>query len=492
MAKEKKLREAGKGTLRLRKDGRWEGRVYLGRDENCKLITKNVLEKTKTECQKKLDTLLEDCEKSADRLPARATPEMPFGDWLKLWYELYLKQTVRPTTQRGYEDRIYLHIIPAIGKIPLNRLRQSDLQRFYAELKTSGRKIRVEKYGPGLSDRMVRGCHTTCHAALERAVKEGLIHSNPSQGCKLPPKRTQEMQVLSADELRRFLLQAREEECYEMALVEFSTGLRRGEFCALQWDDLNFRTGELKIQRQVMRVNHQLQISEPKTKASVRSVVLPKAVLNVLVEYRKTVDSRWIFPSPVKEDAPRDPASVRKKFRRVMEHSGCKAVRFHDLRHTFATMSLEHGMDIKTLSAVLGHVSAGTTLDVYSHVSDQMQRQAAEKIEQGIGGGEAFEAPVSAPSGVAGNVPAPEKKQRYEPYQGKHRRSGTGGVYVINDHLFEGRYTPTNAQGRRETHTVYAKTYEECETLLTEMIGRVKKEIRAEKERVKMSGDGPG
>ena len=155
-------------------------------------------------------------------------------------------------------------------------------------------------------------------------------------------------------------------------------------------------------------------------------------------------------------------------------------------------MSLERGMDIKTLSAVLGHVSAGTTLDVYSHVSNQMQRQAAERIEQGIGGGEAFEAPVYDSSEKGGDVPAPEKKPRYEPYRGKHRRSGTGGVYVINDHLFEGRYTPTNAQGRRETHTVYAKTYEECETLLTEMIGRVKKEIGAEKERVKMSGDGTG
>ena len=123
---------------------------------------------------------------------------------------------------------------------------------------------------------------------------------------------------------------------------------------------------------------------------------------------------------------------------------------------------------------------------------DQMQRQAAEKIEQGIGGGEAFEAPVSTPPGTAGNVPALEEKPRYEPFQGKHRRSGTGGVYVINDRLFEGRYTPTNAQGRRETHTVYAKTYEECEKLLGEMIGQVKKEIRAEKERLKTSGDGPG
>ena len=173
MAKEKKLREAGKGTLRLRKDGRWEGRAYLGRDENGKLITKNVLGKTKAECEKKLAALQEECENGKDRLPAKAKPDMKFGDWLKLWYEMYLKQTVRPTTQRGYEDRIYLHIIPAIGKIPLNRLRQSDLQKFYAELKTSGRKIRVEKYGPGLSDRMVRGCHTTCHAALERAVREG-------------------------------------------------------------------------------------------------------------------------------------------------------------------------------------------------------------------------------------------------------------------------------------------------------------------------------
>ena len=136
----------------------------------------------------------------------------------------------------------------------------------------------------------------------------------------------------------------------------------------------------------------------------------------------------WIFPQPLKPEEPTHPRSAYSRLKVILKKAGLPDIRSHDLRHTFATMSLEHGMDIKTLSACRGHVSAGTTLDVYSYVSDQMQRQAAEKTEHGIGSGEAFEAPVSAPSGTAGNVPAPEKKPRYEPYQGKHRRSGTGGI----------------------------------------------------------------
>ena len=182
---------------------------------------------------------------------------------------------------------------------------------------------------------MVRMCHATCRSALEKAVQDGLIRMNPAIGCKLPPKKAREMQVLTREELQRFLIQAKFEGYYEVFLLDLATGLRRGELMALQWDDLNFKTGVLNVNKQVYDVRGQLQISTPKTKNSVRKIVLPPAVVAVLQEYKKTVDSRWMFPSPVKEDCPITPGVVRRRLQLILEHAGCKHVRFHDLRHPY-------------------------------------------------------------------------------------------------------------------------------------------------------------
>ena len=377
-----KRRKKGEGSVRQRKDGRWEGRVVIGYDEKGLPRTKNVLAKTKRECQEKLKQLRETV---TGPRTEKVRPEMPFGEWLDFWYQNYVKPQIRPTTQANYEAKIYQHIIPELGKIPLNQLAQKDLQQFYARMKTAGRLIRTEQFGKGLSDSMVRGLHTACRSALEKAVQEELIRTNPAVGCKLPPKRGREMQVLGREELQRFLIQAQAEGYFELFLLDLCTGLRRGELLALQWDDLDFKVGTLIVNKQVYEVKGQLQVSVPKTRASIRRLVLPSGVVEVLRQYRETVDSRWMFPSPVKEDSPMDPAAVRKRLSTILKRADCKSLRFHDLRHTFATASLEHGMDIKTLSTIIGHVSSSTTLNIYAHVTDKMQKTAAAKINQGIG-----------------------------------------------------------------------------------------------------------
>ena len=470
-------RKNGEGTVRLRKDGRWEGRVVIGYDEKGLPKTKNVLAKTKGECIEKLKQLQE---QYAPPKSDKIKPEMPFGDWIDFWYQNYSKPKLRATTRAGYENRIYLHIIPELGDIPLNQLTQNDLQQFYARLKKNGRLLHAEHYSESLSDTMVRGCHANCRSALEKAVQEGLIRVNPAVGCKLPPKKAREMQVLTREEIQRFLIQAKAEGYFELFLLELTTGLRRGELLALQWDDLNLETGELKITKQVYRTKEDgLLISQPKTKSSIRTVSLPQPLLAILKEYREGINSRWMFPSPLKEDSPLDPAYIRTRLHLILEHAQCKQIRFHDLRHTFATMALGSGMDVKTLSSMLGHVSAATTLDIYTHITNPMRSEAAAKIDQRI-------AKVDPKEKEVASERAPETDPQsfipFIPYNGKIRKAGTGGIIQISEHCWEGRYSPVWPDGKKHSRNVYAKTREECEALLPGLIEQMKAEIKAIKE----------
>ena len=479
-----KRRKRGEGSVHLRKDGRWEGRCVIGYDDKGLPITKNVLAKTKAECVAKLKKLQETCgEKPNEKLQ----PDMTFGEWMDFWYQNYSKPKLRPTTQTGYENAIYKHIIPALGEIPLSELGTNDIQQFYAKLKKEGRLIRTELYGAGVSDRTVWSCHTRIRTALDRAVQDGLIRTNPAADCKLPPQNTKEMKVLSREEMQRFLIQAKEEGYFELFLLELATGLRRGEVLALQWEDLNLATGELRIQRQVYRANGELVVSAPKTKAALRTIVLPPSLVEVLKEYRQGVNSRWMFPSPVKEDSPLDPATCRKRLQTILDHAGCKRVRFHDLRHVFVTTALESGMDVKTLSTIIGHVSAKTTLNIYTHVTDAMRQTAAAKIDQGIGKCEPQNGPGSAGERLPNETSRTHPGAVFEPYKGKNRKRGTGCLTQINDHLWEGRYSPRWPDGKIHSQNVYADTSEECETKLAELIQQMKVEI-AEAKRLAAEG----
>ena len=480
-------RKAGDGTVRQRKDGRWEGRIVIGYDDNGYPKTKNVLAKTKSECVEKLKTLKDAL---APPAPPRTRADMPFGDWMEHWYETYSKPAARPGTRRIYESYLRLYISPGLGHIPLNRLTAKDMQQFFVWLKTEGRADQSDGK-TGLADSQLRNIHSLCRRALEKAVSGNLIPQNPASGCKLPPARKGEMNLLSRESMQKLLIQAKEEKYYELFLLEFATGLRLGKLTALQWEDLNLTTGELRISEQAVVIGSEVVVTEPRTKAAVRTLLLPPKVLEVFREYRNRNPSRWLFPSPKKEDSPLLPSVVRQRLHRLLDHAGCERVRFHDLRHTFATNALAHGMDIKTLSTILGHVSAATTLNLYAHITDDMQRTAAANIDRGIG----KVAPQEETS-EPGQFPAPAQAEKpnmtdFKPYVGRKRRSGTGCISEINDHLFEGRYSPKWPDGKKHARNVYAHTREECEEKLKVLIAEMKAEI-VEAQRLKDLGKGDG
>lgn len=465
-------RKAGEGTVRERSDGRWEGRVVTGYNEKGLPITKSVFGKTKRECESKLDELKEKLSATSVKI----VPEMSYGAWVDHWYQTYVKETLKENARATYENRIYKQIIPKLGDVRLNQVTTGTLEKFYSDLKKNGRLSKQDIYGDGIADSTIRSIHAHCLASLEKAKNEGLIRTNPGEHCKLPPKKNHEVEVLTPAEMQRLLIQAQEDGFYEMFLLDLSTGLRRGELLGLQWDDIDFKKGELKVSKQVRYVNKTLKITEPKSEASNRTLVLPKELLEVLKEYKQRVKSKWLFPSPVKsEDVPRDPTACRKSLDKILERAGCKHVPFHALRHTFATQSLRYGMDIKTLANVIGHESVETTLNVYSHVTDEGMRSAAKAIDKALSS--AVGASDSASAYDDDDYGKPEKPpmEVFEPYKGKKRKSGTGYVKQLSAKCWQGRYTPT-VNGKRISKNVYGATEAECKAKLEQMIIDMKAE----------------
>lgn len=247
------------------------------------------------------------------------------------------------------------------------------------------------------------------------------------------------------------------------------------EKLGLKWDDINFATGELSIRREYTTLGSDYIISTPKTKSSVRSVHLPQSVLNILGEYRKTVNSEWVCPSPLDPTHPRSPTSCRSRLSDMLERAECNHIPFHGLRHIFSTMALENGLEIKTLSAVLGHSSAETTISVYSHVTGEMERNAAKKMDDAFGTPKPADSPVCDDNPDDGQTPEQEpKRAEFTAKKSKKRKPGTGCISKVSKNTWQGKYTPRGKDGKLEQHIVYAKSEEECERKLGEMIKELK------------------
>ena len=375
-----KRRANGEGNIRKRKDGRWEGRYTAGYDpESGKRIIKNVLGKTQAEVKEKLKTAISESQK----LDVSKSGTYTVASWVRTWYEVYAEPRIRPNTKAYYTNYIENHIIPGIGSIPLDKLTTIQIQRFYNNLQKSGR-VQRKNFPPlkdaSLSPRVVRGVHTLLHNCLEQAVAERLILTNPAQGCKLPQLEKKEMKILPQEKIGLYLAEAEKRGLLAAFYLELTTGLRRGELLALQWTDLDVESKTLSITKQVNRINGELVVSPPKTRNSVRTLALPQQAVDLLIaEHKKHPRNPYLFPSP-KTGTMYDPDAFRRTHDKILKAIGAEHIRFHDLRHTFATLSLKSGVDVKTLSGALGHYSAGFTLNTYTHATAQMKQDAADTI----------------------------------------------------------------------------------------------------------------
>ena len=371
-------RPDGDGLVRKRDDGRWEGRIVVGHKDDGKPIFRYVLAHTQKELTKKLHAKILEyrgVELSEDS-------SMTLAEWLEKWLTEYKVNTVRESTLERYRTDLTNHVIPRLGYKKISFITTNDIQKMYVDIKENGRIAGRAEKGNTLSDSMVRSIHMMLHQAFEDAVKERLISRNPTKGTTIPKKSRGELKVLNKEELDRFLAEVDKDEIWrDFFHTELTTGLRRGEICGLKWSDFNEKGGTLAIQRSVSaKTGGGVYIGETKTDTGKRKIYLPESTVKLLKVRKKQALTEWVFPNPYRPEDPMLPNSAYHKLKRILKSAGLPCIRFHDLRHTFATHALTSGVDAKTLSKILGHTNASFTLDTYTHVTSDMQERAANIV----------------------------------------------------------------------------------------------------------------
>ena len=364
--------------VRKREDGRWEGRIVIGHKQNGDSIFRHVYAKTQKELLDKLHRNIEDYRD----VDLTEDSRMTLGEWLDRWMEEYKADTVRPGTLRGYRTLIEQYVKPQLGGKQISLITTQDVQRMYRRLKKEGRVIEHPEKGTQLADSTVRGIHSMFHLAMQDAVQAHIIAKNPTEGTTVPKQSGGTKQVLNDRELDAFLAVIEGDVIWhDFFYTEITTGLRRGEICGLMWQDFDERNSTLKVCRTLhSKKLGVFSLGDTKTGTGTRTIVLPQSTVGLLRRRREKAISQWIFPNPVMPELPVSPGSAYTHLKTLLKRAGLPSIRFHDLRHTFATHALASGVDAKTLSGILGHTNASFTLDTYTHVTPDMQQEASHIV----------------------------------------------------------------------------------------------------------------
>lgn len=370
------------GNLQQRGPSSWRIRVFIGRDDaGKKRYLERTVRGTKREAQRVMARLVTEVDEG--RHVAAASTR--FGDVLDRWLEI--KATVvEATTLASYRWIATTYVAPALGSLPLDKIRALDLDRFYARLRAGG-----SASGGELAPRTVRLCHTVVSQTLDQARRWGLVARNVAADATVPKSRKGEIVPPTIDTLRRLLLTAADAEFALYLRVLAATGCRRSEVLALRWPDVEFATGELRIRRALAIVDGTVVEKDTKSHQS-RRIAIDPATVAALGSHRAQIDDGarqlgvviaedgFVFSSDDYRQKPWRPDVVTNRFIRLCRKSGVTGVRLHDLRHFVATNLGAAGTPIATISARLGHRDVATTLNVYSHSLPAADRAAASTL----------------------------------------------------------------------------------------------------------------
>ena len=376
-----KRRPSGDGMVRKRDDGRWEGRIVVGHKENGDSIFLYVY----ADNQKELTAKLHQSIDAYHGIDLTEQSRITLTEWMDTWLE-QMAVPLRPGTLEHYRRDMENHVKPRLGAKPLTQLTAADLRKLYDTLKRNGRMKPRCGQSPGLSSTTVHGIHTTLHHALKAARDQGLIPVNLADEVEPPKVIRQPMKILTEKQLDIFLTAIKADEFwYDFFYTELTTGLRRDEICGLKWENFDSKAGTLKICRTIRtEKGGALEAGDTKTYAGKRTILLPRSTIQLLQKRKETALTQWIFPDLLNPKKPTRPTDAYRQLKKLLAEAGLPSIRFHDFRHSYAVAAIKSGDDTKTVHENLGHATATFTLDVYGHVTAQMRRESASRMEQFI------------------------------------------------------------------------------------------------------------
>lgn len=386
---------SGTGTIRKKtviRSGKeytfWEARYTVGRDPGTgKQIQKSISGKTQKEVAQKLKAATASLDAGTYISPSKMT----VGEWLDIWAQDYLGG-VKPFTVVSYTGHIKNHIKPALGAVKLESLNAHTIQGFYNSLGT-------ERDGkPGLSPKTVKNIHGVLHKALQQAVAVGYIRFNPAESCTLPRMVKKDIKPLDEVQSKAFLQAIKGHPMEDLFTLTLFTGMREGEVMGLCWDCVDFDKGTILVDKQLQREKKKggAYIFASLKNDKARIITPAPWVMDLLrrhrarqAEQRLNAGELWETSGLVFTDELGHHLAIHTvyaTFKRVVVSIGCPDTRFHDLRHSYAVAAIRSGDDIKTVQGNLGHATAAFTLDVYGHVTDQMKKDSAARMESYIKG----------------------------------------------------------------------------------------------------------
>lgn len=392
MARKNSRTANGAGSIRQRSDGRWEARYTAGTNPGTgKPIRRSIYGVTQGGVKKRLTAILHELDEGTYTPPQK----MKLSAWLDIWLKEYVENSVKPNTYRTYKVQAEAHIKPALGATELSQLTAHSLQTFYNKLLAEGKR----DHKP-MSSKSVRNVHGVVEKALAVAVRLGYIRSNPAADCELPRHEKKKMQPLDEDAIKRFLKEIEDEPFKNLFTVALFTGLRQAELLGLQWSCVNFTAGTVTVDKQLLKIKEK---DGPYILASTKTdnirMITPAPYVMAALKDEQVRQLSNKFKAGGKDGAFSNPddlvftdelgkhlvaRTVVKHYKAVVTRLGLPDKRFHDLRHSYATMALKSGDSIKDVQTALGHTTSGITLDLYSHVTPEMNKESAARMESFI------------------------------------------------------------------------------------------------------------